>query len=273
MNWLTTIVYLVLLLTYAGTAFVYLRYFTRRSPELRKLCRVVLLFTLGLHAAYLGLLGAAQGWLPMVNPGQGMTCMVFAMTAMYLVIEWRTRLRVLGVFVLLPAIVFQLLSLFLMTSTGEIPATLRSARLPAHALPALLGYAGLSLGAVFSALLLLLRVRIKERRIGMLYRRLPALRMLDTMAFHANAMGFALLSLGILTGAIWASHIWEGFFLADPKVIGMVIVWAMYLLYTASYWIPGWSRRLRNVMSLINFAAMTFSFTILGLLFESQHSW
>lgn len=273
MNGLLTIAQLLLLLTYAGATFVYLRYFLRRSPELRKLCRPTLLFTLSLHAVYLGLVAVAQGWLPLVGPGQGMTCMVFAIMAMYLIIEWRTGLRVMGLFVLIPAFVFQLLSIFLMSDMTEVPETLRSGRLPAHALPALLGYAGLSLGTVFSALLLLLRTRIKERQIGMLYRRLPSLRILDTMAFHANVMGFSLLTLGIATGCLWAAFVWQSDVLSDPKLVSTAVVWVLYLLYVASYWIPGWSRRSRNLLALVNFTVLTFSFVIVGLLVESQHSW
>ena len=267
------VVQVLLLAAYAGAAFVYLRYYMTRARLLRQLCRPVLLAILALHTIYLLLLGAQQNWIPLVSPGHAMTVMVAAVTAMYLGVELRTHNRVMGTFVLGVALVFQLLSGFLSTTSAGVPDTLRSVRLPAHALPAIMGYAGLALGAVFSSLMLVLRGQIKRRRIGRMYRRLPSLRVLDTMGVHANVMGFALLSLGVLTGCVWAAAEWGSFVPRDPKVIAVILVWGLYGIYVVSLRMAGVSRRVRAIGALVAFAALTFSFTVLGLIVESRHNW
>lgn len=268
-----TIFQLLLPLLYLGAGLVYLRYYLTRATLLRQLCRWVLLGALGCHLAYLALLGVEHGWLPLISPGHAMTMTAAAILAIYLVIEIRSRNRVMGVFVIVPALVFQVLSTFLLGDMAEVPQTLRSVRLPVHALPAILGYAGLALGAVFSLLMLVLRRQIKQRRIGRIYRRLPSLRVLDTMSFHATVMGYTLLTLGVITGTMWAAHEWETMLPRDPKVLSILVVWAMYGLAVAFRWLPRISRRIRHLWTLVCFAALTFTFALLDLIVESRHSW
>jgi len=270
---LTTIGHFAVEAAYVIAAVVYLRYFLTRASALRWLCRPVLLGVTLLHVAQLTLIGVQQGGLPLVGPGQAMSVMVLATVAIYLAIEWRLGRRILGVFVLSLAAVFQLLAAVLAPDIAPLPDDLRTGRLPLHALPAVIGYAGLSLGAVFAVLLLSLRSRIKRRKLGLLYRRLPSLRTLDKMSYHANVMGFALLTLGLITGCLWAAYEWGSLFPADPKLCGIAVVWLLYAVYVASSALPRWSRSLRAWWSMFGFAALTFTFTVLGLLVESRHSW
>ncbi len=264
---------LLLPLLYLGTGLVYLRYFQTRATLLRQLCRWALLVTLGGHLIFLVLLAAEHGWLPLITPGHAMTMTAAAILAIYLGIEVRSRNRVMGAFVVVPALLFQVLSTFLLGDLTHIPDTLRSVRLPVHALPAVLGYAGLALGAVFSLLMLVLRGQIKRRRHGRIYRRLPSLRVLDTMSLHATVMGYALLTLGVITGAMWAAHEWDTVLPRDPKILAIFAVWVMYGLAVAFRWLPRVSRRARQIWTLICFAALTFTFALLDLLVESKHSW
>lgn len=273
MNTLVTVGHFAVEGAYIIAAVVYLRYFLTRAAALRWLCRPVLTGAMALHVAHLALVGAQQGGLPLVGPGQAMSVMVLATVALYLGIEWRLDRRILGVFVMVLAAVFQLLAAVLAPEVTQLPDDLRTGRLPLHALPAVIGYAGLSLGAVFALLLLFLRSRIKQRQLGLLYRRLPSLRTLDKMSYHANAMGFGLLTLGIVTGCMWAAHEWGSLFPQDPKLYGMTAVWLLYVLYVASPLRRRWTRSLRAWWSLLCFAALTFTFTVLGLVVESRHSW
>jgi len=270
---LSTILSCTLVVVYAAAVVVYLRYFMTRAAALRWLCRPVMLFTLGLHLLYLTTIGLAQRGLPLVGPGQATTVMVCSAAAIYLLVEWRTGRRVMGVFVLGLVAAMQLFAAVMGPQSGMLPEDLRTLRLPLHALPAIVGYAGLSLGAVFSLLLLMLRSRIKRRKLGLLYRRLPSLRVLDTMGMHANVLGFALLTLGLATGCIWAALEWGTPFPRDLKLAGMAAVGALYLAYVLSPRIPGLTRYWRAVWSLVSFAALVFNFTVLGMLVESRHSW
>lgn len=273
METLSAILSCSLVAIYLVAVVVYLRYFMTRAAALRWLCRPVLLFTLGIHLLFLVTVGLAQRGLPLVGPGQATTVLVCSATFIYLLVEWRTGRRVMGVFVLGLVAAMQLLAAVMGPQSGMLPEDLRTLRLPLHALPAIVGYAGLSLGAVFSLLLLMLRSRIKRRRLGLLYRRLPSLRVLDTMGIHANVLGFALLTLGLATGCVWAAVEWGTPFPADPKLMGMTAVWLMYLLYVLSPRIPGLTRYWRAVWSLVSFATLVFTFTVLGMLVESKHSW
>jgi ABC-type transport system involved in cytochrome c biogenesis permease subunit len=268
-----TALQLLLPLIYLGAGAVYLRYYVTRARPLRRLCRLALLTTLGTHFVFLLAQGAAHGWIPLISPGHAMSMTAAAILGVYLVIEWRSNNRVMGVFLIAPALLFQVLSTFLTGELTEVPKILLSVRLPIHALPAVLGYAGLAIGAVFSMLMLVLRRQIKRRRIGRIYRRLPSLRVLDTMSFHATLAGFALLSLSVVTGSMWAAHEWNTLLPADPKLMGILVVWAMYAIGVTMRWLPGVSRRTRTLWLLVCFGALTFTFSLLDLIVESRHSW
>lgn len=263
----------LVLASYLGAAVVYLRYFQTGARELRWLCRPALLISLVFHVAYLLALGLRQGAIPLIAPGQAMTVMAISMTTVYLFIEIRLGHREMGVFVLGFSALLQLLSVFLTVEAESIPEALRTTRLPAHALAGLVGYGMLGLGGVFAVLLLLLRSRIKNRRIGVVYQRLPSLRLLDTMSTHANTAGFALLTVALVSGALWSGHEWGTLFPRDPKLIGFAVVWLLYGVSLASRWIPGWGRRLRAIWTVGSFCLLSFNFAVMDFLFESIHSW
>ncbi len=263
----------LVLASYLGATVVYVRFFQTGARELRWLCRPALLIVLAFHAAYLGLLGWMQGTVPLIAPGQATTVTAASITAIYLGIEIRLDRRVMGAFVLGLALLFQLVSVFLSVHTPEVPAALQSVRLPAHALAGLVGYAALGLGGVFSLLLLMLRGHIKRRQIGVLYQRLPSIRVLDTMSKHANTTGFALLTLALASGALWAAHEWDSLFPRDPKLLGIAGVWLLYAVYLLARFIPGFNRRIRAYWSLGSFALLTVNFTLVDFLVESRHSW
>ncbi len=266
------IAHAVLLVVYAGATFVYLRYFSRRTRELRLLCRLALLTTLAAHLGYLALVGLTQGAWPLVDGGQATSAMVMSMSAIYLGLEMRSGLRSTGVFVLGLGFVFELVAVFLGSDRDAVPPDLRSGRVLAHAGPALLGYAAMGLAAVHAALLLALRRHIKARRLGALYRNLPSLRALDALTVRANAAGFALVTIGLLTGGLWAAREWGSFFPSDLRLYSMVGVWALYGLLVASPAIPRASRRLRAAVTVASFVVLTFAFVVLGLVVESRHT-
>jgi ABC-type transport system involved in cytochrome c biogenesis permease subunit len=60
---------------------------------------------------------------------------------------------------------------------------------------------------------------------------LPPLKVLDELSYKAVAVGFPLLTLGILTGAAWANYAWGTYWSWDPKETWSLITWFVYAAF------------------------------------------
>ena len=54
---------------------------------------------------------------------------------------------------------------------------------------------------------------------------------LDTLSYRSILVGFVLLTLGLITGAIWANEAWGTWWSWDPKETWAFISWLFYAAY------------------------------------------
>ena len=55
--------------------------------------------------------------------------------------------------------------------------------------------------------------------------------MLDEIIYKGNAVGFLLLGIGIITGAVWANYAWGSYWSWDPKETWSLITWLIYAAF------------------------------------------
>ena len=125
----------------------------------------------------------------------------------YVLARLRLRIDVVGAFVAPQALAFLLASRFV----GPVDAEprLRSALLPFHVVSNLLGIALFTLAFAAAVAYLLQERRLKKKDLeGM--ERLPAIDALDRAEHRFLVAGFPLLTIGILTGTLWAREIEAG---------------------------------------------------------------
>lgn len=97
--------------------------------------------------------------------------------------------------------------------------------------------------------------------------------MLDDITYKSIAIGFPLLSLGIITGAIWADSAWGTYWSWDPKETWSLITWFVYALYLHSRFMRGWRGRKTAILSLIGFISVIFTYLGVNLLLSGLHSY
>jgi ABC-type transport system involved in cytochrome c biogenesis permease subunit len=131
-----------------------------------------------------------------------------------------------------------------------LPA-LRSPWLQIHVLSTLVGYAAFGVAAGLGLTLLIRRVVTKETRNGDQQAR--------TME-RSVALGFPWLTLGILTGAIWAQNAWGRYWGWDPKETWALITWLWYLLVLHLRPLPGWRGRRLAGLVVVGFGMVLFTF-------------
>lgn len=179
----------------------------------------------------------------------------------FLALQARIRLDVLGA--LVSPLVFLLnLSAYLAYAGAEaLPAELRTAWLPAHVAPAFLGYAILVLAACLSLVYLVQERRLKAKRPARGYR-LPSLETLDALNYRCVAWGFALFTLGIVTGSLLAKATWGAFWSWEPVQVLSVLSWLVYALLLQARSL-GWRGRRAATLTLAGFALLVV--TLLSL--------
>jgi cytochrome c-type biogenesis protein CcsB len=223
--------------------------------------------------------GLEAGHWPLTNRYEFALCFVWAIVAVYLLLEasWRTDnverrdrrhpQRQGGTFVLAVAL---LVATWAVTRpTGEravvplLPA-LRSVWLQIHVLTAVVGYgafgvaAGLGLLVMFRDRVLSLRLRrfAYENSVS----EMPTEEQVKRAMERVVALGFPWLTLSILTGAIWAQKAWGRYWGWDPKETWALITWLWVLLILHVRPLRRWRGRRLAALVVMGFGVVLFTF-------------
>jgi cytochrome c-type biogenesis protein CcsB len=210
-----------------------------------------------------------HGRIPISNQYESMILFAWTIAVLYLLLEIRYRTRYLGAFVVpLPFLSLGLGSLFFETDIRPLLPALQSNWLTAHVITCFLGYAGFALSFGVSVLYLV-RGRFGETR----WPFLPTQRTLDEINYRAIAVGFPFLSLGIITGAVWADVAWGTYWSWDPKETWSLITWFVYAFYLHVRFIAGWAGRRTATVSIVGFASVIFTYLGVNYLLSGLHSY
>lgn len=187
----------------------------------------------------------------------------------YLLLQARYQLSVLGAVVAPLSFLLALSSYLAYSGVDQLPGELGSAWLPAHVAPAMMAYAIFAVAASVSLLYLLQERQLKGRRGGGMLRRLPSLEALDELNFRFVAWGFALITLGIVTGAILAKATWGKFWTFEPVQVLATLAWMLYAVLLHARTV-GWRGRRAAQLTIAGFLLLVISFV--GLVFPGRHA-
>ncbi len=210
------------------------------------------------------------GRIPLTNQYESMMLLGWTIGLLYILIELRYRNRTLGAFVTpLPFLSIGLGSLLFGAEIRPLVPALQSNWLTAHVITCFLGYAAFAVSFGVSVLYLM-RDRPWE---GALSRVFPPPSLLDDMNYRSIAVGFAFLSVGIITGAIWADAAWGNYWSWDPKETWSLITWLVYAAFLHARFARGWSGRRTAILSIVGFGAMLFTYLGVNFLLSGLHSY
>jgi cytochrome c-type biogenesis protein CcsB len=236
----------------------------------RRLALAVLGLALGVHLLALVARVAATGSVAMNAFHDQLSFLAWLIVGMYLALQLRYNLAVVGALVS-PLAFLLALSAFIVHSGAEtLPRNLQSAWAPAHVAPAFLGYAIFAVAFCISLIYLHQESQLKAKRRNGWFRRLPSLEALDELNYRVVAWGFALFTMGIVTGSLLAKATWGTFWSWDPTQVLSVLAWLLYavLLQTRSL---GWRGRRAARLTIVGFALLVASFLGFNLVFPGRH--
>ena len=100
---------------------------------------------------------------------------------------------------------------------------------------------------------------------------MPSLDLLDDVTYRMIAIGWPLLTGGIITGAVWANSAWGTYWSWDPKETWSLITWVVYLVLLHLRTI-GWRGRKMAFLSIIGFLFVLVSFFVVSRIQMGKHS-
>ncbi len=263
---------LILPILYLSAFLIYTFDFIKIGSKLSNTKRLFLFFTLIFHIFYLIIRTLAFDHPPITNVFEIFTILAFAISFSYFILELVTDIRGTGLFIIVISLLFQIISSFFIEDLTEVKEVLRSNLLGVHVLNALLGYAGITIGAVYGFLYLLLYNELKLNKFGLIFERLPNLEILERMSFTSAIIGFIFLTFAIVIGLIWLPRAFPDFSYLDPKLIGTGFVWVLYFIVIFSKVFGKWQGRKVVVISIVGFLVAIFSTILTNFLANSFHS-
>lgn len=154
------------------------------------------------HFTFIGIT-CSTGRTPFDGIHSSLSATAFLLSVAYLFTMRRQRLVMLGAFVMPVSLIMVLASGF-----GEEVATvsddLRAAMLPWHITVNVLGIVAFTLAFAVAVAYLIQEHKLRQRELTGVFRRLPALDVLDSLGLRLITVGFPLFTLGVVSGTLWA---------------------------------------------------------------------
>ena len=217
---LTAILYLI-----ATVSFIF--YVVRRDTVSR-LPPLILGAGFIVHTSALSAYFIREGFPALTEMREALLFKSWLMVACYLLIQIKYRLTVLGGIIAPLAFLMSLAGIAFGSGNGEIPPDLKTFWLPLHVTSAFLGNAVFALAFSVSLIYLLQERRLKHKRLTALMKRFPSLESLDRLNYVLLGWGFPFMTLGIITGSIWAGIYWGNYWTWEPRQISSGIAWLFY---------------------------------------------
>ncbi|MGC9109480.1 MAG: cytochrome c biogenesis protein CcsA, partial [Caldimicrobium sp.] len=126
---------------------------------------------------------------------------------------------------------------------------------------------------IASLMYLLQEREIKKKRFGYFFRKLPPLHSLERIAEKALYNGFLLLTLGIISGAIWSELAFGSYWRWSAKETITLSLWLIYAGMIHQRILIGWRGKRLAYMFLLGGLLWFFTFFIINFYFKGFHTY
>jgi len=96
---------------------------------------------------------------------------------------------------------------------------------------------------------------------------------LDSLSYRTITVGFLLLTVGIISGAVWANEAWGSWWSWDPKETWALICWLVYAAYLHTRLSRGWQGRKPALVAAVGLVVIVVCYIGVNLLGIGLHSY
>ena len=236
---IVSVLFIATSLTYLAACVLFVAFLSltgnERAERAGKIAPRVVAAGVVLHATHIVVSSLVWHVCPVAGVHFALSVVSMLACVLYLAMRIRYRIDVVGAFVAPLALTFLLASYFV----PKEPA-FRDSVLPFHIAANLLGVALFTLAFAAAVAYLVQEKRLKKKKLEGLFQRLPPLDALDRAEHRFLLAGFPMLTIGILTGSLWAHHVEAGSSADIARAAFGYVSWLLFagvlLLRAAAGW-------------------------------------
>ena len=254
------------------------------------LSRVTTLFSNLLFGLTLIIRWWNEGYFPLSNLYESLIFLSWGISTIHLFVEFRTQSRLIGA-ISAPIIFFisGFSSLTLpieMQKALPLVPSLQSNWLMMHVSMMMVSYATLIIGSLLSILYLAFTL-FKKKKVNVektttniltvqqssISSQSPILQTIDIWSYRIIGLGFPFLTIGIISGAVWANEAWGSYWSWDPKETWALITWLMFAVYLHSRLLKGWQGTKAASLGSCGFFVIWICYLGVNFLGKGLHSY
>jgi len=262
---------IVVFACYLFSSAVFLAYLFSRQDRLQWPARWIFIAGFGIHSLVLIAQSLIMQRVPGYNFHQALSLAAWAIALVFIIAHYTHGLKIIGVVAAPLAAMAMAAAIFAPVGSQAITVNVNHIWVLIHVLTMFIGEAFLALACGTGILYLLQERAIKSKAPGFFFKRLPSLDHLDLLGYRCIVVGFTLLTIGLVSGAVYAKMVWGRFWTADPKEIWSVITWLIYAVLLHERILVGWRGRRAAMMAVAGFVVMLFTFFGVNFLLQGHH--
>ena len=245
-----------------------------------------------------------SGYFPLSNLYESLLFFTWGITFIALLLESLTSLNLLGAIITpLSMFIVGFATLSLpdgMQKAAPLVPALKSNWLMMHVSIMMFSYSTLIIGSLLSIVFLILtrgrQVSLKGSSVGninipgstisetsdlqlndsydgIIEKKLNLLESLDNLSYRIIGLGFPLLTIGIIAGAVWANEAWGSYWSWDPKETWALITWLVFAAYLHTRITKSWQGKGPAVLASVGFIVVWICYLGVNFLGKGLHSY
>jgi cytochrome c-type biogenesis protein CcsB len=244
------------------------------------------------------------GYFPLSNLYESLLFLTWTLLTIYIYVENKTKSKLIGS-ILIPVVLLisgfanLTLSPEMQKSSPLVPA-LQSNWLMMHVSMMLLSYATLIMGSLLCILFLVISrykdvdLKIMDDSSLPLYNimldyyeaklispsneiselgKLKLLQSIDNWSYRIIGLGFPFLTIGIISGGVWANEAWGSYWSWDPKETWALITWMIFATYLHARITKGWEGKKTAILGGLGFFVIWICYLGVNFLGKGLHSY
>lgn len=256
------------------------------------------LFTITLLSRWI-----SEGYFPLSNLYESLIFLCWGISTIHLLIENQTKSRLIGS--ISSPLMFFLAGFSSLTLPTEMQKalplvpSLQSNWLMMHVSMMMISYATLIIGSLFSIFYLAffwfnsvkqeanqenesnvnvpVAMEVSFSNPSILSKvnlsKLSLLETVDIWSYRIIGLGFPFLTIGIISGAVWANEAWGSYWSWDPKETWALITWLVFAIYLHSRLLKGWQGKNAAILGSCGFFVIWICYLGVNFLGKGLHSY
>lgn len=249
-------------------------FFRSKSVNPRAACflkRPALITIIIIQTTYFVLRSIKYHHAPITSSNEILTLLAFSITITYLYIEIKTGVMETGFFILVIALVLQVISSIFIIEIKEINPVLKNWLLGFHVSFALIGYSAITIAGIYGFLYLMLYHNLKKNQFGSFYKKLPSLQLMEKLSYNAIVFGCIFLAMTLIIGFVWLPKAIKDFSYTDPKLVSTIIIWLIYTAVIISKRMGMMQSKTVMTIAFYGFIFAMFSVAVVNIFLSSFH--